>query len=307
MYKTRINKIYGYKTQAYKTALSLAIAGAATLATPYVFANNDLSNVCPNPIRMADTGIEGMGPLAEAFGPFAEAFETTTGLELEMFSLSNRTAAGTALQYDDVDLVFAGPSEFVLFDRESDIEILFAIERPHYGSSFFVPADSEFQTLADLEGQRVALKDVGSTSGHIFPSQMLVDAGLDIQRDLEIVMAGDARIAALVNGDVDAMGGGNRDIDEIKAMDPDGEYRVLATSDVLPGDPVVMRGSLEDACKTALRETLRANADTLWNALVATDRNEDKFLNRDSSLGFDRTNEDYDVVRRAYEAAGIPL
>ncbi|KFC49343.1 hypothetical protein DK37_10925 [Halomonas sp. SUBG004] len=46
------------------------------------------------------------GPLAEAFGPFAEAFEETTGLTLEMFSLSNRTAAGTALQYDDVDLVF---------------------------------------------------------------------------------------------------------------------------------------------------------------------------------------------------------
>lgn len=289
-----------------KTLLTMAIAAAAfTVSTAH--ANSDLSNVCPNPIRMADTGIEGMGPLAEAFGPFAEAFEETTGLTLEMFSLSNRTAAGTALQYDDVDLVFAGPSEFVLFDRESDIEILFAIERPHYGSSFYVPADSDIQSLEDLAGHRVALKDVGSTSGHIFPSQMLVDAGLDIDRDLEIIMAGDARIAALVNGDVDAMGGGNRDIEEIQAMDPDGEYRVIATSDVLPGDPVVMRGSLDDACKTALRSTLEENRDTLWNALIATDRNEDKFLNRDSSLGFDRTNEDYDVVRQAYEAAGIAL
>ncbi|MBR9904385.1 MAG: phosphate/phosphite/phosphonate ABC transporter substrate-binding protein [Gammaproteobacteria bacterium] len=307
MHKAYVHKNSARKNLARKTALSLAIAGISLAASSSVFANDDLSNVCPNPIRMADTGIEGMGPLEDAFGPFAEAFTTTTGLELEMFSLSNRTAAGTALQYDDVDLVFAGPSEFVLFDRESDIEILFAIERPHYGSSFFVPADSDIETLADLEGHRVALKDVGSTSGHIFPSQMLVDAGLDIDRDLEIIMAGDARIAALVNGDVDAMGGGNRDIDEIQAMDPDGEYRVIAKSDVLPGDPVVMRGSLDDACKTALRESLKANADKLWNALVATDRNEDKFLNRDSSLGFERTNADYDVVRRAYEAAGIDL
>lgn len=292
----------------HKSLLALALSTAATLATTATtHANEDLSDICPNPLRMADTGIEGMGPLAEAFGPFAETFEETTGLELKMFSLSNRTAAGTALQYDDVDLVFAGPSEFVLFDRESDIEILFAIERPHYGSSFYVPADSDIESLEDLAGNRVALKDVGSTSGHIFPSQMLVDAGLDINRDLEIIMAGDARIAALVNGDVDAMGGGNRDIDEIQAMDPNGEYRVIATSDVLPGDPVVMRGSLDDACKTALRDTLNANADTLWSALIATERNEGKFLNRDSSLGFDRTNEDYDVVRQAYEAAGIPL
>ncbi|UYG00194.1 phosphate/phosphite/phosphonate ABC transporter substrate-binding protein [Halomonas sp. GD1P12] len=292
-----------------KSLLAAAVAAAlsSTVFSAAAFAADDLSNVCPNPIRMADTGIEGMGPLAEAFGPFAEAFEAATGLELAMFSLSNRTAAGTALAYDDVELVFAGPAEFVLFDRESDIEILFTIERPHYGSSFYVPADSDIETLADLEGHRVALKDVGSTSGHIFPSQMLVDAGLDIDRDLDIIMAGDARIAALVNGDVDAMGGGNRDIDEIQAMDPTGEYRVIAQSDALPGDPVVMRGSLDQACKSALRDTLSDNADELWQALIATERNEDKFLNRDSSLSFDRDNADYDIVRRAYEAAGIAL
>ena len=103
-----------------KTLLALAMA-AATFTVSTAHANNDLSSVCPNPIRMADTGIEGMGPLEEAFGPFANAFEETTGLTLEMFSLSNRTAAGTALQYDDVDLVFAGPSEFVLFEVWGDV------------------------------------------------------------------------------------------------------------------------------------------------------------------------------------------
>ncbi|MFW6345033.1 MAG: phosphate/phosphite/phosphonate ABC transporter substrate-binding protein [Halomonas sp.] len=290
-----------------KSLIALAVAGTAAVASSSALAADDLTDVCPNPIRMADTGIEGMGTLEEAFGPFAETFEETTGLELEMFSLSNRTAAGNALQYDDVDLVFAGPSEFVLFEREADIEILFAIERPHYGSSFFVPADSEIESLEDLEGRKVALKDTGSTSGHIFPSQMLVEAGLDLDRDLEIVMAGDARIAALVNGDVDAMGGGNRDIEEIEAMDPEGDYRVIAKSDVLPGDPVIMRGSLPDECKTALRESLEENADALWEALIATERNEGKFLNRDSSMGFERTADDYEVIRRAYEAAGIDL
>ncbi|MGM0783228.1 MAG: phosphate/phosphite/phosphonate ABC transporter substrate-binding protein [Pseudomonadota bacterium] len=291
-----------------QSILASAVAGVVALSgSQMALASTDLSQVCPGTIRMADTGIEGMGPLEEAFGPFAETFEETTGLELEMFSLSNRTAAGNALQYDDVDLVFAGPSEFVLFERESDIEILFAIERPHYGSSFFVPADSDIETLADLEGHEVALKDTGSTSGHIFPSKMMVDAGLDLDSDLEIVMAGDARIAALVNGDVDAMGGGNRDIEEIEAADPDGEYRVIAKSDVLPGDPVIMRASLPAECKSGLRETLKTNADELWEALVATERNEGKFLNRDSSMGFERTAEDYEVIREAYDAAGIEL
>lgn len=290
-------------------ALMAAITASAVVlgTTATAAADSGLVEACPNPIRMADTGIEGMGTLEDAFGPFAEIFEEHTGLELEMFSLSNRTAAGNALQYDDVEIVFAGPSEFVLFQRESDVEILFDIQRPHYGSSFFVPVDSEISALEDLKGKRVALKDTGSTSGHIFPSQMMVQAGLDLDRDLDIIMAGDARIAALVNGDVDAMGGGNRDIEEIEAMDPEGEYRVIAKSDPLPGDPVIIRGNLPEACKSGLREVLEANRDALWEALVSTERNQGKFLNRDSHMGFEVTAEDYDVVRRAYQAAGISL
>jgi phosphonate transport system substrate-binding protein len=207
-----------------------AIALALSLSSSVSAADSSLADVCPNPIRMADTGIEGMGQLRDAFGPFSEEFNEVTGLELSMFSLSNRTAAGNALQFDDVELVFAGPSEFVLFNQRQPVDILFTIERPHYGSSFFVKDESPIKSLEDLEGKRIALKDAGSTSGHIIPSQMLVQAGLDLERDLNIIMAGDARIAALVNDDVAAMGGGNRDIEKIEALDPDGKYRVIAKS-----------------------------------------------------------------------------
>ncbi|GGC63245.1 phosphate/phosphite/phosphonate ABC transporter substrate-binding protein [Marinobacter halophilus] len=287
--------------------------GAATMALALSFnsavvaSETKLTEVCPSPIRMADTGIEGMGQLREAFGPFSDEFKAITGLDLALFSLSNRTAAGSALQFDDVDLVFAGPSEFVLFNQRQPVEILFTIERPHYGSSFFVKNDSNIKSLKDLKGQRVALKDVGSTSGHIIPSQMLVQAGLDLSRDLNIVMAGDARIAALVNDDVAAMGGGNRDIEKIEALDPSGSYRVIAKSDRLPGDPVVMRANLPEECKTGLRNTLAAHSEQLWEALIATERNEGKFLNRDSYMAFDIQPDDYSVIREAYANAGIDL
>lgn len=285
---------------------SLGLAALFLAAGPAA-AQQEVAEACPQTLKMADTGIEGMGRLSEAFGPFSEEFERVTGVELEMYSLSDRTAAGNALRYDEVDLVFAGPSEFVLFSRLTDIEILFSIERPHYGSSFYAPADSDIRDLGDLEGKRVALKDAGSTSGHIIPSMMLVEAGLDLDDDLEIIMAGDARVAALVNGDVDAMGGGNRDIEQIREMDPDGDYRVIADSGALPGDPVVVRSSLPEDCRSALRETLQANADGLWEALIATERNEEKFLNRDSSLGFDLEASDYRRIEEAYAAAGIEL
>ncbi|MDR9468911.1 phosphate/phosphite/phosphonate ABC transporter substrate-binding protein [Marinospirillum sp.] len=284
-----------------------ALLSTSLLVLPFAAQAGNLAEVCPSPIRMADTGIEGMGQLRDAFGPFSEEFEAVTGIELAMYSLSNRTAAGNALQFDDVELVFAGPSEFVLFSQHQDMDILFSIERPHYGSSFFVKSASPYQSLADLKGQKIALKDVGSTSGHIFPSQMLVDAGLDISRDLDVVMAGDARIAALVNDDVVALGGGNRDIEKIKQLDPRGDYRVLAKSGKLPGDPIVMRSTLPTACKEGLKTTLSQHSERLWEALIATERNQDKFLNRDSFMSFDITPADYEIVRQAYQAAGIAL
>ncbi len=292
------------------TAAFLMLATVMPASNALADTSSDLSDVCPNPIRMADTGIRGMGPLKEAFGPFSEAFQEHTGLELEMYSLSNRTAAGNALQYDEVELVFAGPSEFVLFERKVDdgVDILFDIKRPHYGSTFLVKADSDIRSMEDLKGKHVALKDVGSTSGHIIPSMMMVEAGLDPKKDVDITMAGDAFVQALINGDVDAMGGGNDDADQIRnELDPDGDYRVIAESDPLPGDPVVIRGDVASECKTRLQQTLKDNKDALWQALITTERNKEKFLNRDSELGFSLTADDYDVIEEAYKAADIDL
>ncbi|MFP4271028.1 MAG: phosphate/phosphite/phosphonate ABC transporter substrate-binding protein [Alphaproteobacteria bacterium] len=292
------------KASAYVLAPA-AVCGV--LLSSAVAAQTTPADVCPSPLKMADTGIEGMARLDEAFGPFARKFEEVAGVELDLYSLSDRTAAGNALQFDEVDLVFAGPSEFVLFQRMAEMDILFSIVRPHYGSSFVTKADSGIESLEDLEGRRVALKDAGSTSGHIFPSMMLVEAGLDLERDLDIVMAGDARIQALINGDVDAMGAGKRDYDAVREQDPDTEYRVIAETDTLPGDPVVMRASLPEECRDALRATLAEHTDALWEALIATERNEDKFLERDAYMSFETDPEIYDVVRDAYDAAGIEL
>lgn len=288
-------------TLAFSATFAMTLSGGASAHSVSVV------EACPNPLKMADTGIEGMGTLQEAFGPFAEKFEQLSGVELKLYSLSNRTAAGTALQFDEVDLVFSGPSEFVLFQQLAEMDILFSVVRPNYGSSFVVKADSDIQSMQDLKGKRVALKDVGSTSGHIFPSMMMVEAGLDLDRDVDIVMAGDARVQVLMNDDVDAMGGGNKDWDRVREQDPDTEYRLLAQTDTLPGDPVIMRGSLPQDCRDALRSTLGAHSDELWQALIATDRNEDKFLERDAYMSFETDPSIYKVVRDAYTAANIPL
>ncbi len=124
------------------------------------------------------------------FGPFAETFEELTGVKLALYSLSNRTA-GTALQFTTGRVRVCRSVRIRAVQQLAKMDILFSIVRPHYGSSFVVKADGDIQTLADLKGKRVALKDVGSTSGHIFPMMLMAKPG-STPSDAEIIMAGDA-------------------------------------------------------------------------------------------------------------------
>lgn len=71
-----------------------------------------------------------------------------------------------------------------------------------YAAMVVVQRDSEFQTLADLNGKKWAYPDAGSTSGYLYPQYMFEEAGLVPG---EIVEAGghDSALRALYNGEVD--------------------------------------------------------------------------------------------------------
>jgi phosphonate transport system substrate-binding protein len=71
-----------------------------------------------------------------------------------------------------------------------------------YAAMVFVQRDSEYQTLADLNGMTWAYPDAGSTSGYLYPLYMFQDAGMEPG---EIVEAGGhtGAIRAVYNGEVD--------------------------------------------------------------------------------------------------------
>ncbi|MEA5446579.1 phosphate/phosphite/phosphonate ABC transporter substrate-binding protein [Gammaproteobacteria bacterium AB-CW1] len=257
----------------------------------------------PTTLRFADTGIEGMEELNRTFGAFAEALEKKLDIEIEFFPVSNRTAAVNALQHSQVDIVLAGPSEYVAMASRLDVKKLVGIERAEYGTAFVVPMDSPARTLQDLKGKRIAMKDPGSTTGHITPSWMLHEAGFDLDRDAEILLLDGARLEALINGDVHALGSGVRDFRRIEQRAP-GQFRILAESDTMPRDVFVARASLADDYLAAIREVIMANSDELMQAILAPGERE-KY--RNSRFVDDLTEEEYDVVRQAYALLGFDI
>lgn len=259
---------------------------------------------CPSTLRFADTGIEGMEEMVRTYHQFQNQLGDILGINIEFFPVSDRTATVNALQFEQVDMILAGPSEYAVMRARQDVKMMVGIERTEYGTAFVVHEDSEIHSLEDLRGKHIAMKDAGSTTGHIVPSMMLNEAGFDIDRDLRISLLDGARFEAMVNRDVDAMGSGVRDVARLKERDPKGNYRVIAESDTMPRDIFVARGGISDACVAYVGEKMYEHGDELMDAILGPGERR-KYVG--SRFVNDLTEDEYDRITEAYALVGFPL
>lgn len=254
-------------------------------------------------LRLAVTDLQGLEELQREFGAFKDEFEKYSGLNLEYFAVNNRTAAAAALEADRIDVVFTGPAEYVVIHEKTRGEPIVAIERDGYRSCIYTTADSGISTLAQLRGKKIAMTDIGSTSGHLGPSQMLVDVGIDPQSDdVNVIMVGDAVHQALKRGDVDAVGLGCQDYDEFMADEDDpSQFPVIEKGPTLPPDLLMAREGLDPTTIELVRDTFTDNFDALLAAML---EGKDNAKYENAKL-VQVTNGDYDVVRKMYNAIGV--
>ncbi|SDL50993.1 phosphonate transport system substrate-binding protein [Franzmannia pantelleriensis] len=277
----------------------LSLAAAIALATA---GQAQAAESCPTTLRFADTGIEGTEELQRAFQEFVDEVESRLGVEVEFFPVGNRTTAINALRFEQVDIVLAGPSEYVLMaERVEGIQPISAIVRPEYYSVFIAPTDSDIESLEDLRGKHVAMKDHGSTTGHIMPSYMLHQAGLDIDRDLQITLLDGARMQALASGEVDAVGTGVRDFAPFAAQHEEGAYRIIERGQDMPGDPMVAGPHIAADCVAEIQEAFMADPDGLLQAILAPGER-DKYVGAEMVYVDDS---EYDMVRESYSLLGL--
>lgn len=278
--------------------LALAVLVAATLA-----GCGGGAAPAPGTVRMAVTDLQGMEELQREFGAFVTELERASGLQVEFYPVNNRVAAAGALAGDQVDLVFTGPAEYVVLHERTDAEPLIAIRRPDYHSCIYTSRGSGITSVDQLRGKKIAMSDIGSTSGHLGPSQLLVDAGLDPQRDVEVLTVGDAQHQALVRGDVAAVGAGCHDYAEFIAGEPDGAaaFPILVEGPPLPPDVVMYRAGLDPQVVEKVRAAFQQNFPALLAAML---KGEDNAKYDDAELVVVR-DADYDVVRSMYRAIGV--
>lgn len=258
----------------------------------------------PETLRLAVTDLVGLEELQRNFEPLQEELSSALDTEVELFPVSNRTAAATALESDRVDVVLTGPAEYVVMRAKTDAVPIIGITRPGYRSVIAVHSNSEFQELTELKGTTIAMSDVGSTSGHLGPCVILRDAGLSCQSDVEVLMLGDTDLQAFKNEEADAWGGAALDFELFVEEDDsvsERDFRILKEGRSLPNDVFLASPELSPEFVENMRSTMMENQDAIVEAILQGEANE-KYRGAELKPAEDS---DYDYMRKAYEAIGV--
>jgi phosphonate transport system substrate-binding protein len=277
---------------------------AATLAVVALVAPASAEN-----FKLAITDVEGLERLQTEWGPFKAALEEASGDTFEFFPVNNRTAAAEALRAKRVDFVVTGPAEYVVIKKLTDASSVVGLSRPDYFCAIVVKADSPAVKPADLKGMKVAMDDVGSTSGHLCPSQLFADYGVNPLTDLDSVVHTTRPIAheALKRGDVAAIGVNYTSwVNGVRNKDtsvPPGSFRVIARSGDLPNDLLMAGSHVDPAAVKAIQEAIVGAKAKLIEAITSVGGDNDRFIGMDLVAIEDKA---YDPVRAMYATIGHP-
>ena len=133
-----------------------------------------------------------------------------------------------------------------------------------YKSQLVAGAASGIKSVADLKGKKIAIASFTSTSGFVWPANLLADNGLDPEKDVTWVNVGghDNAILAVFNGQADAAFTFKdaRSLFEKESFHGDLMKKVVLVSDTteIPNDTISVIPNLDPALKIAIRQAFLA-------------------------------------------------
>lgn len=279
--------------------------GCANITQPNQTISQDTASSSikkPQKLRFAVSDVKGIEDLKKDYEALRSLLEKTLELPVEFFPVDSYIAAAAALQQDQVDLVFTGPSEYVVMRARTNALLIGGIKRDRYYPVFVTRDDnSGLKTIKDLKGKKIAMWELGSTSGYLGPIKLLIEAGLDPKTDVKIELLGKKGLPALKEGEVDVWAGSIRRYDVFleKEKAIESKFPIFAQGSDLPPDPFVVNSKLDAGWVKEMQQKLFQNQEQVLKAIEAADG--DKFT---KAKLVEVKDSDYEVIRDAYKAIG---
>lgn len=255
-------------------------------------------------IRFAVTDVEGMEQLQREYGAFVQELEKATGHKIEFSPVSNRTAAVEAMRAKQVDFVLTGPAEYVIFKKLTDAKPVVSWQRPDYFAQIVVMADGPIKSMADLKGKKVAFGEVGSTSQHLGPAQVLADAGLIYNADYTAeIIKRNVAIEAMIRGDVQAAGMNLTHLRSVREKFPDAKFAVVGRGPDLPNDILIVASYVPESVVESVKKAFTDKGAELMTGVLQGD---DAKKYEGGHFLANVVDKDYEPVRLMYATIGVP-
>lgn len=192
------------------------------------------------------------------YQPLIDYIEAETGQSVEYHESTDYAALIEAAIAGKIDVAsFSGFTYLTAKANGAAITPISSIvteegQEPGYFSQAIVPADSSITSLDEFAGKKVCFVDPSSTSGYLFPSYNLLEAGVDPVADVTPVFAGKHDVSVTKVGEGRECEVGFAEDSEVSKSD---DVRVIAETRV-PGAPIVVSDTLPVEMKTRLTDLL---------------------------------------------------
>ncbi len=255
-------------------------------------------------LKLAVTGIEGVEQLHNEFGAFKDELEKVIGLPIEFYALTDNASAISALESKEVDLILAGGADYVML-KNSDHSVypIAALTRPGYIPIIISHVDSGIKTIADIKPEHIiGTRNIGSTSGHLMPLKALVDAGLDIEKDVIVQEIGSSNEKAFLAKEIDLLPTTLLNYRQLRAKELT-MFNIIYQGNALPNDLLVGGSHLDASFVEGIKAAIVEKSDDLMKAILVSKENE-KYA---ESMFVEAEDSDYDELRDACKTLGIEL
>jgi len=204
-------------------------------------------------IRIGNSERGGKSAASRNFAPILKHLNSSGNHRYEIETFSNPEDLFDAFRSGKVDAAVLGPVNYVRAHHEFGAYAVVA-DGPKYFSVIIVKSDSPIQKVEELKGKSFAFGYKDSTSSHLYPLLLLSKARIK-ETDLgkhDFVGNHELVTEAVLAGSYDAGGLIAAAFESNKARG----LRSIATSDPIPGVPVVVRKDADPRWVEAFRKSL---------------------------------------------------
>lgn len=237
--------------------------------------------------------------------PFAEYLSEQLDREVTVTLATDYSAIIEAMASGQVDIGIMPPAAYVQAREQGSAEALLTSELTSYDEEtglliegettetfkgeILVAADSDIESIEDLEGRNIATLNPASASGYIYPVAELMDIGLEPNIDYTVTTVSDipSQMTAVLNGQQDAafVFQGSRNVFQAAFGDTElfDALRVLYLTDGdIPNDAIAVHVDMDEELKQQIQEVfLNMSEDeagqeamSMWNHLGYNEANE---------------------------------